>query len=293
MRRGHEEGHEGEGRVILTRLGETHGQWPSLCSFSSPFVQTRIMRAIQALRGGSSSSSAAAAAAAAASSTAAEASSSAEPATSLLNGSPGSPLVPGSPAAERDGSSVSARRAVWNQHPAARPQAQPMQPVGSPLDLVAQLRGDFEAYTREVYSRERFDPDLDELRARRHHERQQLDSLHARLHGLRLILAMAQLNVAANSEFERGERVELFSEPSPDDPSVMLVSLGRNAAPPEPQGVPEKRLEELLPKSTVGKEEEGNCCSICICDFEVSRLSPSGQRVTRVSVSTPRHHTSP
>ena len=46
------------------------------------------------------------------------------------------------------------------------------------------------------------------LRERRQQERLHLDSLHARLHGLRLILAMAQLNVAANTELERGERVE-------------------------------------------------------------------------------------
>ena len=46
---------------------------------------------------------------------------------------------------------------------------------------------------------------LDELRERRQNERMQLDSLHARLHGLRLILAMAQLNVAASAEFDTGE----------------------------------------------------------------------------------------
>ena len=50
----------------------------------------------------------------------------------------------------------------------------------------------------------------DGMRARRQQARVHLDSLHARLHGLRLILAMAQLNAAASQEM--GERVELGSE---------------------------------------------------------------------------------
>lgn len=141
--------------------------------------------------------------------------------------------------------------------------------MGSPLDLVAQLRGDFEAYTRDVYDHNSIDPDIDALRARRQHERRQLDSLHARLHGLRLILAMAQLNAAAgNGDFEAGDTVQLFGEPSADDPSVVLVSLGRPAPPPEPVGVPDKLLEEVVPSSKATAVEEGECCSICIADLE-------------------------
>ena len=33
--------------------------------------------------------------------------------------------------------------------------------------------------------------------------------------------------------------------------------------------MPEKQLEDLLPKSTVGKLDAGKCCSICICDLEM------------------------
>ena len=82
---------------------------------------------------------------------------------------------------------------------------------------------------------------------------------------------MSQLNAAASGEFEdgSGERIEFVSEQSPDDPSVLLVSLRGSGEPPEPKGVPEKQLEDLLPKSTVGKLDAGKCCSICICDLEM------------------------
>lgn len=129
---------------------------------------------------------------------------------------------------------VATRRAVFGPPPAAR--RPPPQGLSSPLDLVSQLRGDFEEYTREVYGRgnrrpivdtDEDDPEstLDEMRERRQQERLQLDSLHARLHGLRLILAMAQLNVAANQELERGERVEMSMGNSPDEDGVVLVRV--------------------------------------------------------------------
>ena len=176
-----------------------------------------------------------------------------------------------------DGPSTPAsRRAVFAPPPLRAPP--PFAP-STPLDLVAQLRGDFEAYTRDVYNGASAGRDsgedpvsaLDEMRERRQQERLQLDSLHARLHGLRLILAMAQLNVAATSELERGERVELMGETGGDvspGGGVVLMTLGGPPPPPEPQGVPPKQLEELLPKTTVGKAEEGMTCSICICDLE-------------------------
>ena len=111
---------------------------------------------------------------------------------------------------------VTTRRAIFSQPSLRRPPWERGGPsLNSPLDLVSQLRGDFEDYTREVYGRnsrsnplaDDNDPEstLDELRERRQNERMQLDSLHARLHGLRLILAMAQLNVAASAEFDTGE----------------------------------------------------------------------------------------
>ena len=172
----------------------------------------------------------------------------------------------------------------------ARRVAHQWQPLGSPLDLVTQLRGDFEAYTRDVYGNgASSDSDTgsgggggggglssdgrsDELgrRARRQQERMQLESLHARLHGLRLILAMAQLNVAATSEVDRatGGGFEVFGEVSPEDPNLVLVTLDRSQQPPEPVGVPEKRLEELVPASTAGKAEVDVTCSICICEIE-------------------------
>ena len=168
----------------------------------------------------------------------------------------------------------------------ARRVAHQWQPLGSPLDLVTQLRGDFEAYTRDVYgngassdtdsggggglSSDGRSDELEALRARRQQERMQLESLHARLHGLRLILAMAQLNVAATSEVDRatGGGFEVFGEASPEDPNLVLVTLGRSQQPPEPVGVPEKRLEELVPASTAGKAEVDVTCSICICEIE-------------------------
>jgi hypothetical protein len=61
--------------------------------------------------------------------------------------------------AEPAADNADARRAVWNDGSAAQRTS-----FGSPLDLVAQLRGDFEAYTRDVYSREQHDPDIDEVR---------------------------------------------------------------------------------------------------------------------------------
>ena len=63
--------------------------------------------------------------------------------------------------AEPTADNADARRAVWNDGSAAQRTS-----FGSPLDLVAQLRGDFEAYTRDVYSREQHDPDIDEVRVR-------------------------------------------------------------------------------------------------------------------------------
>ena len=88
-------------------------------------------------------------------------------------------------------SSVASRRAVWNQHPAVRRE---WEVPATPLDLVAQLRGDFESYSQEVYGLPIEEPatTVEDFRARRRRERLQLDSLHARLHGLRLILAMAR-----------------------------------------------------------------------------------------------------
>lgn len=147
--------------------------------------------------------------------------------------------------------------------------------TGSPLDLVAQLRGDFEAYTRELDGG-LDDTGFDDLRTRRQRERMQLDSLHARLHGLRLILAMAQLHVAADAEQERGSRLELMGGAEADydgsdgggNGNVVLLSFTQ----PEPQGVPAKQLEEIVPKSSAEGDVLGTCCSICISDVEAGEV---------------------
>jgi len=101
-------------------------------------------------------------------------------------------------------------------HPVISQQSQSLVPT-SPLQLVAQLRGDYNAFTEDVYGESNSQGSLEDFRVRRQRERLQLDSLHARLHGLRLILAMAQLQVAAESEMER---VEFFGAEDSDDPSV-------------------------------------------------------------------------
>lgn len=91
-----------------------------------------------------------------------------------------------------DGSaSTSQRRDVWNMHPVISQQSQSLVPT-SPLQLVAQLRGDYNAFTEDVYGESNSQGSLEDFRVRRQRERLQLDSLHARLHGLRLILAMAR-----------------------------------------------------------------------------------------------------
>ena len=194
------------------------------------------------------------------------------------------PAASASPDPVPSSTSASSRQAVFREEPEWRREREggaDTPPTSTPLDLVAQLRGDFEAYTRDVYSSMASADEtdinassaLDEMRERRQNERLQLDSLHARLHGLRLILAMAQLNVAANTELDRGERVELMSEAA--EPNVVLVSLGRNEPPAEPVGVPPKQLEELLPKQAATADEAGQCCSVCICDIEVGPPFPS------------------
>lgn len=106
-------------------------------------------------------------------------------------------------------SAVAARRAVWNQHPAVR---QGEWEEASPLDLVAQLRGDYEQYTQEVYGMAMEEPaaTIEDFRARRRRERLQLDSLHARLHGLRLILAMARKLRARQSFLTRHDLTDLL-----------------------------------------------------------------------------------
>ena len=133
------------------------------------------------------------------------------------------------------GSTPATRRAVFSVEPARRnPESSQSAESSSstPLDLVQQLRGDFEDYTREVYGERAAEEEnvatLDEIRERRHQERIQLDSLHARLHGLRLILAMAQMNMAANNaNMEGGEPRIMLGESGSDEPGVMLVRTGR------------------------------------------------------------------
>ena len=204
--------------------------------------------------------------------------------------------------ASANASTPSTRRAIFSsgEPTLRRPQPQPLLSLPSPLDLVAQLRGDFEAYTREVYGEASGEPEeerendpsaaRDGMRERRQQERVHLDSLHARLHGLRLILAMAQLNAAASQDM--GERVELGVSTSSDQPSVVLLTMPRNEPPSEPQGVPADKLEDLLPKRPATGNECGECCSICICDVEKDdsiRKLACGHFCTRLSLRAHAH----
>ena len=107
-----------------------------------------------------------------------------EPSVTIAFTRGGNPAVPHS--------TIAARRAVWNSHPAV--QRSEWEIPASPLDLVAQLRGDYEQYQQQIadMASEPAATSIEDFRAHRRRERLQLDSLHARLHGLRLILAMAR-----------------------------------------------------------------------------------------------------
>ncbi|KOO25382.1 hypothetical protein Ctob_008961 [Chrysochromulina tobinii] len=160
-------------------------------------------------------------------------------------------------------STASQRRDVWNMHPMLVQRQETV--TTTPLQLVAQLRRDYAAFSEEVYGSPPSMSSIEDFRTRRQRERLQLDSLHARLHGLRLILAMAQLQVAAETEMER---VEFFGGDDSDDPSgVFLVSMAPRRA-PEPIGVPAKKIEEIMPELEASAADVEVTCSICICELE-------------------------
>ena len=105
-------------------------------------------------------------------------------------------------------STASQRRDVWNMHPMLVQRQETV--TTTPLQLVAQLRRDYAAFSEEVYGSPPSMSSIEDFRTRRQRERLQLDSLHARLHGLRLILAMARTRLLRARLLRARARTLLF-----------------------------------------------------------------------------------
>ena len=139
-------------------------------------------------------------------------------------------------------STASQRREVWNMHPMLEQRQETV--TTTPLQLVAQLRRDYAAFSEEVYGSPPSMSSIEDFRARRQRERLQLDSLHARLHGLRLILAMARtrllrarlLRARARTLLSPSNPIQSAHVPKPNPVATLTPHPTTPPSPPPPLG---------------------------------------------------------
>jgi len=167
--------------------------------------------------------------------------------------------------------------------------------IGDGSDLLAELQGDFDEYIQTYYEQSDTSSDTESMEALRavriRMQRLELNVLHARLHGLRIVLAMSQEALrsrAAHLELEL-DHFSYSSLQARNDIESLLDLLGPSEMQLHYQlqcGIPESVIETLLPKLDFGEacmqlppERDASEleCSICLSDFtrcEHVRLLP-------------------
>ena len=146
-----------------------------------------------------------------------------------------------------------------------------------PRQMVTDFATDYEQYLHTHYDLGGGSSSDDSLgrrppRSQAGSQHDELDSLTARLHGLRLLLTLSQ---AAN---DQSGGSDLLASPF----EQLLTALAEPLVPPPPPGVPSERLEELMPRMPffVARRRGGNDplrrlpteCNICLDCLESEQM---------------------